>query len=79
MQDLLADLLAETASIVVYTVLATALSVLGLFAERASFATYGSGDLQLALWYGFVGVVLLVGAGMLVRDRLVPGLRSALA
>jgi hypothetical protein len=79
MQELLAEVAAEAATLVAYTLLATLLSALGLFAERASLATFGTGDLQMALWYGFVGLLLLAGAGLLVRDRILPRVRTRLA
>ena len=75
MQELLAEFVAESLSLVGYALLATLLSGLGLLAEQAGFARFGAGDVQMALWFGFVGLLLLVGAVLLVRDRLVPRIR----
>ena len=79
MEELLAEVVVETATLVGYAALAAVLSVLGLLAEQAGLETYGTGDVQMALWFGFVGLLLLAGAGLLVRDRLAPRLRNRLA
>lgn len=53
------ELLVELLSIILYTVLAAALTAGGLLAEYASLQHLGGGDLLVAAWLAGIGAVML--------------------
>ena len=53
------ELLAESLHVLVYTVVAGALTAAGVAAEYASVQHYGSGELMVALWLAAIGGVML--------------------
>lgn len=53
------ELLAESVSMLLYTVVAVALTVGGAFAEYTSLQHFGSGELAAALWLAAIGGIML--------------------
>ncbi|MFC6837204.1 hypothetical protein [Halomarina ordinaria] len=68
----------EALSVLVYAVVTTALTVLGLFAEQAG-ANALATDQTLGLWMVGMGAVALVGAYLVATGRLLPRARALLA
>ncbi|SEQ75045.1 hypothetical protein [Natrinema salaciae] len=57
------ELLAESLSLILYTVAAGVLTVVGVLAEQASLQHLGAGEAMIALWLaGLGGVMLYAGA-----------------
>ena len=53
------ELLAESLQLVIYTLVAGALTVGGVLVEQASVQHLGSGEAMIALWLGALGGVML--------------------
>ena len=53
------DLLVESITLLVYTVVAITLTVGGLFAEYTSVQQFGAGEATAALWLAAIGGVML--------------------
>ncbi len=59
MSSLLPELLGESLSLLVYALVAGALTVGGVVAEFASLQHYGAGDVTVGLWLAAIGGVML--------------------
>ncbi|THE64558.1 hypothetical protein D8Y22_12070 [Salinadaptatus halalkaliphilus] len=55
------ELLAESLTLLLYTLVAVVLTVGGLAAEYASVQHFGAGEQLVALWLAAIGVVMLYG------------------
>lgn len=53
------ELLVELVPLVLYTIAGGALTAVGFAAEYTSVQYFGGGDLELALWFGAFGAVML--------------------
>ncbi|MGQ3412871.1 hypothetical protein [Natrinema versiforme] len=53
------ELLAESLQLLLYTVVAGALTVGGVLVEQASLQHYGAGEAMIALWLAALGGVML--------------------
>mgnify|MGYP000309587863 CR=1 FL=1 len=71
------ETLSEIVPELLYAVLASALTLLGLFVENTGIQTLGSGDATMGLWMTAVGIVALYAGFKLAREKVVPGLRAA--
>lgn len=60
-----------------YAVLAGALTVFGLFVESLGAQNFSGGNTIIGAWMTVVGVVALYAAIKLVREKALPGLRTA--
>ncbi|MHB9285510.1 hypothetical protein ACKVMT_00545 [Halobacteriales archaeon Cl-PHB] len=75
MEELLAEL-AEPLAVVVYAVVAVALTAIGLLAEVAGLTGVSHGLTAHTGWLVYVGLIALVAGGLVTRDKLLPALRS---
>lgn len=69
----------DAAVTVGYALASLLLTAAGLDAEYLGFARFGAGETVIGLWFGFMGLIALVAAGLLVRDRLLPRLHGSAA
>jgi hypothetical protein len=78
MEEVMLELL-EPLALVVYGLLAALLTVAGLALEWIGLASGGSTGLGVpTLWFVYMGVVAIGAGALLARDKLVPGLRTAI-
>ncbi len=75
MDEFLAEL-AEPLDVVVYAVLAVALTGIGILAEVAGITGVSQGLTAQTGWLVYVGLVALAAGGLVTRDKLLPALRS---
>lgn len=73
MYETLSEILPE----LLYAVLASTLTLLGLFVENLGIQTLSSGDTTMGVWMAAVGLVALYAGFKLAREKVVPGLRTA--
>lgn len=66
----------EALVVVAYSLLTIALSLLGLAAEYEGFQQFLGGDQLIAVWFAFMGAIVLAFAVNLARERVVPQLRA---
>lgn len=76
MNGSLVDLLVQLALVAVYAVLAAVLGAVGLYVEYHSLLYATAGDLQMGAWTAVFGLMALVFAYLLFRDRVVPTART---
>ncbi|ADD05320.1 uncharacterized protein Nmag_1746 [Natrialba magadii ATCC 43099] len=71
------ELLAESLSMLFYTVAAGALTVAGVTAEYASLQHFGSGETMVALWLAAIGgIMLYAGVYGLGYQKVLRGVRG---
>lgn len=76
MRELLAPI-AEGVVVVVYTIVAAALTGVGIVVEAAGLAALTTGDLQLGVWMAYMGALALyAGIVLLGAEHLLPMLVS---
>lgn len=76
MRDLFVDSATELLAVVGYAVASAALAVGGAAVETAGLRDLLAGDPMLGAWLAFVGLLALVAAGHLARDKVLPGARA---
>ena len=69
------DGLAEVVPEVLYALLASGLTVVGVAAETFGAQNLTGGETTIGLWMAFVGVVALYAAMKVAREKALPGLR----
>lgn len=74
MRDIGIDLLMQLGGLALFSTLAGVLGVAGLFLEYQSLVYLSSGETQLALWVGALGIVVLVGAIKVLKEKVLGGL-----
>ncbi|ELY91038.1 hypothetical protein C483_10151 [Natrialba hulunbeirensis JCM 10989] len=71
------ELLAESLSLLLYTVAAGALTIAGAAAEYASLQHFGSGETMVALWLAAIGgIMLYAGVYGLGYQKVLRGVRG---
>jgi len=76
MQGIITESLAELLAVAFYAGLAVVLTVVGAFAELASFRDLAAGESMFGLWEIAVGMLLLYAAYSIVTGIVVPRLRG---
>lgn len=70
------ELAAELLSVVFYGAISSILAYGSVLSELSAVEQFGAGEMGLALWYLFIGVLAFYGGVALVRDKLWPSLRA---
>ena len=60
-----------------YAVLASTLTLAGLFAENLGFQNLSGGQTTIGLWMVAVGIVAIYAGLKIAREKVLPGLRAA--
>jgi len=71
------ETLAEVVPELLFAVLASGLTLVGLVAENAGLQNLSSGHTTMGVWMAAVGIVALYAGFKVAREKVVPGLRAA--
>ncbi|MFB6139607.1 MAG: hypothetical protein ABEJ26_04135 [Halosimplex sp.] len=77
MSELLFEPVAESLGMVLYALVAGALTVVGALAENAGFNNLTAGQTMIGAWEGAIGAVILYAGANVVYHIVLPRLRSA--
>jgi len=71
------DIVIEQLSAIVYTILAGSLGVAGFLAESAGLEALMGGQNVLGAWETVVGLLMLIAAAKLIREKVLAGRAEA--
>jgi len=71
------ETLVEVIPELVFGVLASGLTLIGLVAENAGLHNLNGGHTTIGLWMAAVGIVAIYAGFKVAREKVVPGIRAA--
>ncbi len=80
MHEVVVDIVADVVAVVLLSVGATALALVGMLSEQAGVTSLATGNLALGLWYLYMGgLALFVGLYLLGYQQVAPRVSALLA